>query len=84
MLGISGQDAESKAAFSDKLGGVPFPLLIDEGDAVRKSFGIKKDLLGLLDVSTLQQCTRLHRIALLYASACAFLLCNRCKWRSRC
>jgi peroxiredoxin len=52
VLGISGQDAESKAAFSDKLGGIPFPLLVDEGDAVRKAFGVKKDLLGLLDVSS--------------------------------
>jgi AhpC/TSA family len=51
VLGISGQDAESKVKFSDKLGGVPFPLLVDEGDAVRKAFGVKKDLLGLLDVS---------------------------------
>lgn len=52
MLGISGQDAESKAAFSSKLRGLPFPLLIDEGDSVRKAYGVKKDLLGLLDVRT--------------------------------
>lgn len=49
VLGISAQDAESKTKFSDKLGGLPFPLLIDEGDSVRKAFGVKKDLLGLLD-----------------------------------
>ena len=61
VLGISGQDAESKTKFSDKLGGLPFPLLIDEGDSVRKAFGVKKDLLGLLDVSVLQQNQRIRK-----------------------
>jgi peroxiredoxin Q/BCP len=48
VLGISGQDVESHVAFKSKLD-LPFPLLADEGDAVRKAYGVKKDLLGLLD-----------------------------------
>lgn len=48
VLGISGQDVESKSAFRARLQ-LPFPLLVDEGDAVRKAYGVKKDLLGLLD-----------------------------------
>lgn len=78
VLGISGQDAESKTKFSDKLGGVPFPLLIDEGDSVRKSFGIKKDLLGLLDVSVRQQKQRsgLRRVAISPASLYSRAECN--------
>jgi peroxiredoxin len=74
VLGISGQDAESKSKFNDKLGGLPFPLLIDEGDSVRKSFGVKKDLLGLLDVSVLQQKQRIskHRTAVLSVAPCHY------------
>lgn len=47
VLGISGQDVESHVAFKSKLD-LPFPLLADEGDKVRKAYGVKGDLLGLL------------------------------------
>mmetsp|Transcript_10157 Transcript_10157/g.30500 ORF Transcript_10157/g.30500 Transcript_10157/m.30500 type:complete len:195 (+) Transcript_10157:102-686(+) len=48
VLGISGQDVESHIAFKKDLD-LPFPLLADEGDEVRNTYGVKKDLLGLLN-----------------------------------
>ncbi len=47
MLGISADSKESHAAWRETLG-LPYPLLVDEGDAVRESYGIPKDLFGLL------------------------------------
>lgn len=48
VLGISGQDLQSKADFVKDLQ-LPFPLLADDGDQVRELYGVKKDLLGLLN-----------------------------------
>mmetsp|Transcript_6404 Transcript_6404/g.9427 ORF Transcript_6404/g.9427 Transcript_6404/m.9427 type:complete len:194 (+) Transcript_6404:20-601(+) len=46
LVGISGQDVESKQAFAKELG-LNFSILADEGDEVRKAFGVPKALLGL-------------------------------------
>lgn len=47
VFGISGDSLEEQKAFSnaEKL---PYPLLVDEGDALRKAFGVKSDLFGAL------------------------------------
>lgn len=47
MFGISGDDEESHQKFKEA-NNLPFPLLVDEGDAVRTEYGIKPDLFGLL------------------------------------
>lgn len=47
LVGISGQDVESKQAFAKELG-LDFSILADEGDEIRKAFGVPKALLGLL------------------------------------
>jgi len=46
VLGISSDSPESHRAFAEKYR-LPFPLLSDEGGAVRKAFGVPKSL-GLL------------------------------------
>ena len=46
VVGISGQDVQSKFDFANELG-LDFSILADEGDAVRKAFGVPKALLGL-------------------------------------
>jgi len=46
VVGISGQDVESKQAFAQELG-LDFSILADEGDEVRKSFGVPKAAFGL-------------------------------------
>lgn len=47
VVGISGQDVESKQAFAKELG-LDFSVLADEGDAVRKAFAVPKAAFGLL------------------------------------
>jgi peroxiredoxin Q/BCP len=47
VLGVSSDDAESHAAFREA-NNLPFPLLVDEDDAVREAYGIGKDLFGLI------------------------------------
>ena len=47
LVGISGQDVESKQAFAADLG-LGFSILADEGDEVRKSFGVPKAAFGFL------------------------------------
>jgi peroxiredoxin Q/BCP len=47
LVGISGQDVESKQAFAQELG-LNFSILADEGDAVRKSFNVPKAAFGFL------------------------------------
>ncbi|CAB9526988.1 Peroxiredoxin Q, chloroplastic (Fragment) [Seminavis robusta] len=46
LVGISGQDVESKQAFASELG-LDFSILADEGDAVRKAFGVPRAAFGL-------------------------------------
>ena len=46
-LGVSSDSAESHASFADA-NDLPFPLLVDEGDAVRSAYGVKPDLFGML------------------------------------
>ena len=46
VVGISGQDVESKQKFAAELG-LDFSILADEGDAVRKAFGVPKAAFGL-------------------------------------
>lgn len=41
MVGISGQDVESKQKFAEELG-LNFSILADEGDEIRKAFGVPK------------------------------------------
>ena len=41
VVGVSGQDVESKQAFAQELG-LDFSILADEGDEVRKSFSVPK------------------------------------------
>lgn len=47
VVGISGQGAESKQKFAAELG-LDFSILADEGDEVRKSFGVPKAAFGFL------------------------------------
>ncbi|KAL7448354.1 hypothetical protein ACHAWC_000557 [Mediolabrus comicus] len=47
VVGISGQGAESKQKFAQELG-LDFSILADEGDAVRKEFGVPKAAFGFL------------------------------------
>lgn len=47
VVGISGQGAESKQKFAEELG-LSFSILADEGDEVRKSFGVPKAAFGFL------------------------------------
>jgi len=47
VVGISGQDIESKAAFAEDLG-LNFSILADTNDEVRKAFEVPGALLGLL------------------------------------
>jgi peroxiredoxin Q/BCP len=47
LVGISGQDVESKQAFAEELG-LTFSILADEGDEVRKSFAVPKAAFGFL------------------------------------
>ena len=47
LVGISGQDVESKQAFAQELG-LDFSILADEGDEVRTSFKVPKAALGFL------------------------------------
>lgn len=48
VLGVSGDDVESHVKFiGDQQ--IPFQLLADEGNKVRQEYGVKKDLLGLLE-----------------------------------
>jgi len=47
VVGISGQGAASKQKFASELG-LDFSILADEGDAVRKSFGVPKAAFGFL------------------------------------
>lgn len=47
LVGISGQDVESKQEFAADLG-LTFSILADEGDATRKEFGVPKAAFGLL------------------------------------
>ena len=46
VVGISGQDVESKQKFANELG-LSFSILADEGDAVRKEFAVPKAGFGL-------------------------------------
>ncbi|GMH42547.1 hypothetical protein BSKO_10466 [Bryopsis sp. KO-2023] len=47
VFGISGDSLDEQKAFSSAES-LPYPLLVDEGDALRKGFGIKSDLFGAL------------------------------------
>ena len=47
VLGISGQDVESKLKFADDLG-LNFSILADENDATRKAFDVPRAAFGLL------------------------------------
>ncbi|KAI7743925.1 hypothetical protein M8C21_002247, partial [Ambrosia artemisiifolia] len=47
VVGISGDDAESHKAFAKKYK-LPFTLLSDEGNKVRKEWGVPSDLFGTL------------------------------------
>lgn len=46
VVGISGQDVESKQKFAEELG-LSFSILADEGDAVRKEFEVPRALFGV-------------------------------------
>uniref|UniRef100_A0A7S4JE92 thioredoxin-dependent peroxiredoxin n=1 Tax=Odontella aurita TaxID=265563 RepID=A0A7S4JE92_9STRA len=46
VVGVSGQGAESKQKFASELG-LDFSILADEGDEVRKAFGVPKAAWGL-------------------------------------
>lgn len=48
VVGISSQGTASKKAFATK-NRLPFTLVSDDGGKVRKAFGVKASLLGLLD-----------------------------------
>jgi peroxiredoxin Q/BCP len=47
IIGISGQSVKSHKEFADKYR-LSFTLLSDEGDKVRKQFGVPSNLLGIL------------------------------------
>ena len=46
VVGISGQDVESKQQFAEELG-LSFSILADDGDEVRKQFGVPRAAFGL-------------------------------------
>ena len=46
VVGISGQDVASKQKFAEELG-LSFSILADEGDKVRKAFGVPRAAFGL-------------------------------------
>jgi peroxiredoxin Q/BCP len=46
VVGVSGQDVESKQKFAQELG-LNFSILADEGDAVRKEFAVPRAAFGL-------------------------------------
>lgn len=46
VVGVSGQGAESKQKFAEELG-LSFSILADEGDSVRKEFGVPRAAFGL-------------------------------------
>merc|ERR1719203_878232 len=46
VVGVSGQDVESKQKFAQELG-LDFSILADEGDEVRKAFGVPRAAFGL-------------------------------------
>ena len=47
VFGLSADDAASHAAFR-AAHSLPYPLLVDEGDAVRAAYGVPADLFGAL------------------------------------
>ncbi|MBN2173281.1 MAG: peroxiredoxin [Bacteroidales bacterium] len=47
VIGISGQSVESHKEFADKYN-LPFTMLSDEGDKLRKQFGVPVNFLGLI------------------------------------
>ncbi len=47
VFGLSADDAASHASFR-AAHGLQFPLLVDEGDAVREAYGVPKDFFGAL------------------------------------
>ncbi|CAG9465609.1 unnamed protein product [Pedinophyceae sp. YPF-701] len=47
VIGISGDDRNAQASFSSKHS-LPFTLAVDQGNFLRKGFGIPNDMLGLL------------------------------------
>ena len=47
VVGISGQDVESKQKFAKELG-LDFSILADEGDKVRKAFAVPRAAFGML------------------------------------
>merc|ERR1712232_1403875 len=46
VVGVSGQDVESKQKFAQELG-LDFSILADKGDEVRKAFGVPRAAFGL-------------------------------------
>ena len=59
VFGISSDTPEANAAFAKKER-LPFPLLTDQSDFLRKSFGIKGNVFGMLkgrQVSFIELCT---------------------------
>ncbi|CAL8467480.1 g7018 [Coccomyxa elongata] len=48
VVGVSGDSVDSHIKFKGELD-LPFQLLADEGNEVRKEYGVTKDLLGLLE-----------------------------------
>jgi len=47
VWGVSGDDADSHRRFAERHG-LPFPLLVDQGNALRRAFGVPAAMLGLL------------------------------------
>ncbi|MEH6408512.1 MAG: peroxiredoxin, partial [Leeuwenhoekiella sp.] len=47
ILGVSSDNTNSHARFADKYS-LPFTMLSDPGGKIRKKFGVKSDLLGLI------------------------------------
>ena len=48
VAGVSSGDRESHRRFADKHG-LPFPLLVDEGGALRRKLGMPRAMLGMLE-----------------------------------
>jgi len=67
VIGISGQSVESHKKFAEK-NNLPFTLLSDKGNKVRKMFGVPTNLFGLLPGRVTYVINKDHRVVYIYNS----------------
>lgn len=67
VIGISGQSVESHKNFADKYN-LPFTLLSDEDNKVRKMFGVPTNLFGLIPGRVTYVINREHKVVYIFNS----------------